>query len=133
MDVFWKKRLSILKFLIIFVVVLPKFFYSHSFKSQVLQQFLGFIILKKVIKFVHYTLRIFAGFMHNGILILRSIWWILKMRGSVRRRLWRMNMWRRTLLRSLFSWWILRRRGSVRRLERMNMWRRTLLRRLFSW
>jgi hypothetical protein len=56
----------------------------------------------------------------------------LKRRGSVRRRLQRMNMWRRTLPRSLFSWWILKRRGSVRRLQRMNM-RRTLLRSLFSW
>ena len=56
----------------------------------------------------------------------------LKRRGSVR-RLQRMNMWRRTLLRSLFNWWILRRRGSVRRLLRMNMWRRMLLRSLFSW
>jgi hypothetical protein len=51
-------------------------------------------------------------------------WWILKRRGSVRRRLWRMNMWRRTMLKSLFSWWILNRRGSVRRLKRMNMCRR---------
>jgi hypothetical protein len=49
------------------------------------------------------------------------------------RRLQRMNMWRRTLLRRLFSWWILKRRGSVRRLQRMNMWRRMLLRSLFSW
>jgi hypothetical protein len=49
------------------------------------------------------------------------------------RRLQRMNMWRRTLLRSLFSWCILKRRGSVRRFQRMNMWRRMLLRRLFSW
>jgi hypothetical protein len=39
----------------------------------------------------------------------------LKRRGSVRRRLWRMNMWRRRMLKSLFSWWILKRRGSVRR------------------
>jgi hypothetical protein len=29
--------------------------------------------------------------------------WILKRRSSVRSRLRRMNMWRRTLLRSLFS------------------------------
>jgi hypothetical protein len=51
-------------------------------------------------------------------------------RGSVR-RLQRMNMWRRMILRSLFSWWILRRRGSVRRrLWRINMWRRTMLRRV---
>jgi hypothetical protein len=50
--------------------------------------------------------------------------------GSVR-RLQRMNMWRRMILRSLFSWWILRRRGSVRRrLWRINMWRRTMLRRV---
>jgi hypothetical protein len=50
--------------------------------------------------------------------MLRSLfsWWILKRRRSVRRRLQRMNIWRRTLLRSLFSWWILKRRGSVRRL-----------------
>jgi hypothetical protein len=54
----------------------------------------------------------------------------LKRSGSVR-RLWRMNMWRRTMLRSLFNWWILRRRGSVRRrLSRMNKWRRTMLRRV---
>jgi hypothetical protein len=38
----------------------------------------------------------------------------LKRRGSVRRRLQRMNMWR-MLLRSLFSLLILKRRGSVRR------------------
>jgi hypothetical protein len=45
----------------------------------------------------------------------------LKRRDSVR-RLWRMNMWRRTMMKSLFSWWILKRRGSVRRiLQRMNM------------
>jgi hypothetical protein len=49
------------------------------------------------------------------------------MRGSVR-RLQRMNMWRRTQLRSLFSYWILKRRGSVTRLQRMKMWRRMLLR-----
>jgi hypothetical protein len=55
------------------------------------------------------------------------------MSGSVRRRLWRINMWRRTMLKSLFSWWILKRRGSVRRLQRLNMWRRTMLRSLFSW
>jgi hypothetical protein len=50
----------------------------------------------------------------------------------VRRRLWIMNMWSRTMLRSMFSWWILRRRrGSVRRrLWIINMWRRTLLRRV---
>jgi hypothetical protein len=52
----------------------------------------------------------------------------LKRRGSVRRRLWRMNMWMRMMLKSLFSWWILKRRGSVRRFQRMNMWRRTMLR-----
>jgi hypothetical protein len=40
-----------------------------------------------------------------------------------------MNKWRRMMLRSLFSWWILR-RGSVRRYWRMNMWRRKMLRRL---
>jgi hypothetical protein len=44
-----------------------------------------------------------------------------------------MNMWKRMMLKSLFSWWILKRRGSVRRLQRMNMWRRTILRSLFSW
>jgi hypothetical protein len=44
-----------------------------------------------------------------------------------------MNMWRRMLLRSLFSLCILKRRGSVRRrLWRMNMWRRMVLRSLFS-
>jgi hypothetical protein len=40
---------------------------------------------------------------------------VLKRRDSVRRRVWRMNMWRRTMLKRLFSWWILR-RASVRRL-----------------
>jgi hypothetical protein len=113
---FWNKQLSILKFPYIFVAMFSKFFYSHTYKSQVLQQFLGFIILKTIIKFVQYSLRIFAGFIHKGMLLLRSIWRILKRRGSVRRRLQRMNMWRRTLVRSLFSWWILKRRGSVRRL-----------------
>jgi hypothetical protein len=44
-----------------------------------------------------------------------------------------MNMWRRTMMKSLFRWWILKRRDSERRrLQRMNMWRRTLLRSLFS-
>jgi hypothetical protein len=134
MDMFWNKRLSILKFPIIFIAILSKFFYSHTFKSQVLQRFLGFIILKTIINFPHYSLRIFAGFIHNGILLIRSIWWILKRRGSVRRRLQRMNMWRRMMMKSLFSWWILKRRDSVRRrLQRMNMWRRTLLRSLFVW
>jgi hypothetical protein len=57
----------------------------------------------------------------------------LKRRDSVR-RLWRMNMWRRMMMKSLFSWWILKRRGSVRRiLQRMNMWRRTPLMSFFSW
>jgi hypothetical protein len=130
---FWNKRLSIIKFPIIFVAMLLKFFYSHTFNSQVLQWFLGFIILKTIIKFLHYSLRIFAGFIHNGILLLQSIWWILKSRGSVRRRIWRMNMWRRTMLKSLFSWWILKKRGNVRRLQRMNMWRRMMLRSLLSW
>jgi hypothetical protein len=133
MNMFWNKRLSILKFLYIFVAMLPKFFYSHTYKSHVLQRFFGFIILKTIIKFVQYGLRIFAGFVLNGILLLRSIWWNLKRRGSVRRRLQRMNMWRRMLLRRLFSWLNLKRRGSVRRFLRMNMWRRMLLRSLFSW
>jgi hypothetical protein len=101
--------------------------------SHVFQRFLGFIILRTILKFVQYGLRIFLGFVHNVILLLQSIWWILKRRGSVRRRLWRMNMWMRTTLKSLFSWWILKRRGSVRRLGRMNMWRRTMLMNLFSW
>jgi hypothetical protein len=39
-------------------------------------------------------------------------------------------MWRRTLLRSLFSWWILKRVSARRRLWRMTMWRRTILRRM---
>jgi hypothetical protein len=131
---FWNKWLSILKFPIIFIAMLPKFFYNHTFNSQVLQRFLGCIILKTIIKFLHYGLRIFAGFIHNGILLLHCIWWILKRRGSVRRILWRMNMWRRTMLRSLFNWWILKRMGSVRkRLWRMNMWRRTMLKSWFSW
>jgi hypothetical protein len=43
-------------------------------------------------------------------------------RGSGR-RLQRMNMWRRTLLRSLFSWWILK-RGSMIRM---------MLKRLYRW
>ncbi len=98
--------------------MLPKFFYTRTYKSQVRQRFLGLIILKTIIKFVKYSLRIFTGFVHSGILLLWSIWWNLKRRGSVRRRLWRMNMWRRTMLKSLFSWWILKRRGSVRRLQR---------------
>jgi hypothetical protein len=55
-------------------------------------------------------------------------WWILKSRGSVR-RLWRMNMWRRMMLRSLFNGWISR--GSARRrFWRMTMWRRMMLRRI---
>jgi hypothetical protein len=134
MDMFWNKQLSILKSPIIFVAMLSKFFYSHTFNSQVLLQFLDFIILKTIIKFLQYGLRIFAGFILISILLLQSIWWILKRMGSVRRRFWRINMWRRTMLKSLFSWWILKRRSSVRRrLRRMNVWRRTLLRSLFSW
>jgi hypothetical protein len=42
-------------------------------------------------------------------------------------------MWRRMMLKSLFSWWILKRRVSVRRLWRMNMWRRAMLESFFSW
>jgi hypothetical protein len=133
MDMFWNKWLSILKFPYIYVTMFPKFFYTHTYKSQVLQRFLGFIILKTIIKFVQYSLRIFAGFIHSGILLLWSNWWNLKRRGSVRRRLQRMNMWRRTLLRGLFGWLILKRRGSVSRFQRVNMWRRMLLRSLFSW
>jgi hypothetical protein len=134
MEMFWDKRLSILKFPIIFVTMLPKFFYSHTFNSQVLQWFLGFIILWTIIKSIHYGLRNFAGFVHNGILLLQSIWWILKRMGSVRKRVWRMNMWRKMMLKSLVSWWILKRRDSVRRrFWRMNMWRRTMLKRWFSW
>jgi ribosomal protein L17 len=76
---------------------------------------------------------IFGSFVHSGILLLWSIWWNLKRRGSVRRRLQRINMWRRMLLRSLFCWLILKRRGSVRRFQRMKMWRRMLLRSLFRW
>jgi hypothetical protein len=128
--------------------MLPKFFYSHTFKRQVLQWFLGFIILKVSLKFLNYGLRIFARFLKNGILLLRSIWWILKRRGSVRRRL---NMWRRTMLKSFFSWWILNEHvegnnveelvqlvdfedgGSVWILRGMNMWGRMMLRSLFSW
>jgi hypothetical protein len=54
-----------------------------------------------------------------------------KEEGSEMRRLWRMNMCRRTMLMNLFNLWILRRWGSVRRrLWRMNMWRRTMLRRV---
>jgi hypothetical protein len=101
--------------------MLHKFFNSHTFHSQVLQRYLGFIILKIIIKFLHYGLTIFAGFVHNVVTLLRSIYWILKKRGSVRRRLWRMNMWRRMMLKSLFSWLILKGRGSVRRLQRIIM------------
>jgi hypothetical protein len=80
MDMFWNKRLSILKFPYIFVTMLPKFFYTHTYKSQVLHWFLGFIIVKTIIKLVKYNLRIFVGFIHSGILLLRSIWWTLKRR-----------------------------------------------------
>jgi hypothetical protein len=70
MDMFWSKWLFILKFLYIFVAMLPKFFYTHTYKSQVLQRFLGFINLKTIVKFVKYGLRIFAGFIRSGILLL---------------------------------------------------------------
>jgi hypothetical protein len=43
--------------------MLAKIFYTHTYKNQVLQQFLGFIILKTIIKFVKYGLRIFAGYL----------------------------------------------------------------------
>jgi hypothetical protein len=146
---FLNKQFSILKFPIIFVAMLPKFFYSHTFKSQVLQWLLGFIILKIIIKFLQCGLRIFAGFIHNDIVLLWSIWWILKRMASVRRRLWRMNMCRRIMLRRMMlkrlcRWWIFRRRGSLwrilekrgsvmRRLWRMTMWRRMVLNRLCRW
>jgi hypothetical protein len=121
--------------------MLPKFFYSHTFKSQVLQQFLGFIIFKTIIKFLQYGLRIFAGFIHNSIMLLQSIWWISKWRDSVRRRLLRINMWKRMILKRLCRWWNFGRRGSLwrnlkrrvsvrMRLWRMTMWRRTILRRM---
>jgi hypothetical protein len=78
--------------------------------------------------------RIIAWFVHNGILLLRSLWRILRRRGSIRRRHWRRNMWWRMRLKSVCSSWGLKRRmGSVRwRLWRMNMWRRMMLKRLFS-
>jgi hypothetical protein len=41
-----------------------------------------------------------------------------------------MIIWRRTLLRSLFSWWILKRGSVRRRLWRITMWRRMMLRRM---
>jgi hypothetical protein len=41
-----------------------------------------------------------------------------------------MNMWRKTLLRSLFRWWILKWGSVRRRLWRMTTWRRTMLRRM---
>jgi hypothetical protein len=57
-----------------------------------------------------------------------------KEEGSERRRHWRITMWRKMTLKSLFGWWILKRRmGSVmRRLWRMNMCRRTMLMNLFN-
>jgi hypothetical protein len=143
MDMFWNKRLSILKFHIIFVAMLPKFFYNHTWNNQVLQHFIMFIIFKTTKKCCHCDLRISVGFIHNGILLLRSLWrilrrrrssmsgilllrslWrILRRRGSMRRRHWRRNMWWRMRLKSMCSWCILKRRGSVRwRLWRMNMW-----------
>jgi hypothetical protein len=74
-------------------------------------------------------------------MLLRSIWWISKWRDSVRRRLQRINMWRRMMLKRLCRWWSFGRRGSLwrilkrrvsvrRRLWRMTMWRRTMLRRM---
>jgi lysylphosphatidylglycerol synthetase-like protein (DUF2156 family) len=62
---------------IIIVTMLPKFFYSHTWNNHVLQWFLGFIIVKTSIKFHHYNLRISVGFIHNGILLLQSIWRIM--------------------------------------------------------
>jgi hypothetical protein len=46
MDLFWNKQLFILKLCIIFVVVLPKFFYSNTWNTKVLQRFLVLIHLK---------------------------------------------------------------------------------------
>jgi hypothetical protein len=133
MDMLWNKWLSILKFHIIFVVLLPKFFYSHTWNSQVLQSFLCFISIKTTIQFLHCGLRISAGFIHNGILLLWSIWRIMRRRGSIRRRHWRRNTWWRMRLKSVCSWWILKRSGSVRRrLWRMNMQRRMMLKSLFQ-
>jgi hypothetical protein len=47
-----------------------------------------------------------------------SLWMILKRRGSMGRRHWRMTMWRRMMqrrmmLKRLCRWWIFRRRGSL--------------------
>jgi hypothetical protein len=50
MDLSWNKQLSILKFRIILVDLLPKFFYSHTWTSQVLQRFIVLIILKIIKK-----------------------------------------------------------------------------------
>jgi hypothetical protein len=114
-----------------------------------------FIIIETTKKFLYCGLRISAGFIHNGILLLQNLWRILRRRGSIRRRHWRRSTWWRMRLKSVCSWWILKRRrgsvrrlwrmslfsswilrrmrGSVMRLWRMKMWRRMMLKSLFSW
>jgi hypothetical protein len=68
----------------------------------------------------------------SSILLLQSIWRILKRMGSMSRRLWRRNIWWRMRLKDLCSWWIVkRRRGSVRmRVWRMNTWWRMMMKNL---
>jgi hypothetical protein len=100
-----EKRLSILKFYIIIVTLLPKFFYSHNWNNHVLQRFIAFIIFKTAKKFLHYELRISVGTVYIGILLFRSLWRILmRRRGSMSGILLLQSLWR-----------ILWRRGSMKR------------------
>jgi hypothetical protein len=52
MNMFWNKHLSVLKFCLIYVAMLPKFFYSQTWNSQVLERFLVLIIFKTSKKYL---------------------------------------------------------------------------------
>jgi hypothetical protein len=83
MDLFWNKRLSRLKFCTIFVTMLPKTIYSHTWNIQVPQLFIVLIILKTTKNFLHNERKTSAGFVHIGILLLWSLWRILRWRRVV--------------------------------------------------
>jgi hypothetical protein len=62
-----------------------------------------FIFFKTTKKFLHCAIRISAGFIHNDILLLQSLWRILRRKGSIGRRHWRRNTWWRMGLKSMCS------------------------------
>jgi hypothetical protein len=68
----WNKRLSILKLCIIFITILTKFFYCHTWKTQDLQQFIVLIIFEITKKIPHCG-KISAEFIHIVILLLQNL------------------------------------------------------------